>query len=291
MKRLLVATDLSARSDRALDRAVALARSSGAHLTVLHVADENLPCKALGTVLAAAEADIRSCLAKLGRDCPADTAVRVVAGNDYRQILEAADRDAYDLIVLGRHRNETSDVGVDGTTLGRVVRMGDRPVLVVSGRTEGPYRKVLLGVDFSDFSRSALRAALEIAPEAELHLVHAFEVPFEGFLPGWETRNEVRDEHDRAFAQLVEEAAGPLVAARSGCRTGKPKIRKILRQGEPAGVLRKEACRIAPDLLAVGTHGRAGLARAILGSVAQDLLDRPPCDVLVVRSTAGSPRD
>lgn len=54
-------------------------------------------------------------------------------------------------------------------------------------------------------------------------------------------------------------------------------------RGEPTSVILDQIAKQHPDLLAVGTHGRAGIARAVLGSVARTLLQDPPCDVLAVR--------
>ncbi|HXV50076.1 MAG TPA: universal stress protein, partial [Candidatus Binatia bacterium] len=54
-----------------------------------------------------------------------------------------------------------------GTTAERVVRKGDRPVLVVKRAADAPYRRVVVGVDFSEDSRYALELALRLAPQAE----------------------------------------------------------------------------------------------------------------------------
>jgi nucleotide-binding universal stress UspA family protein len=286
--KLLVATDLSARSDRAAERAVQLARTHDAALIVLHVVDENLPPAAIEQVASTAEAEVRSFLGRLIPQHDLPSTVRVVVGNHFRQILETADREACDAIVLGRHRNESCEAAFGGTTMGRVVRMGHRPVLVVSQRTEGPYRNVMIGADFSGCSRRAMRAAFAIAPGAAFHLVHAFDVPFEGFLPGSNVRREVGEEHDEVLSRLADEEVGTFTATSAHCRFGRPRIEKVLRQGEVIGVLRHEVASLRAELLAIGTHGRSGLSRAVLGSVAQDLVDRPPCDVLVVKDNADS---
>jgi nucleotide-binding universal stress UspA family protein len=283
LTRILMASDLSARSDRALERAVQLARAHRAYLTVLHVVDEELPESIQGRLTDAAEAEIESYLKKLGARQGAEVSVCIMPGRDYRDILKAAEADDCSLIVLGRHRDESADRPLRGTTMERVIRHGIHPVLVVADRAEAPYRNVMIGVDFSVFSRFAVRAALAVAPNAEVHVVHAFQAPFEGFLQGRELRKEVAAEHADALARMIDEEMESLVRSR-GVAAEADKIQRAVRNGEVTAVLRAEAARIRPDLLVIGTHGRVGIAHAVLGSVAENLLNRPPCDVLAVKA-------
>lgn len=280
MRRLLVATDLSARSDRALQRAVDLAHQHHAVLTVLHVVDENLPDRTVAAVRDAATAEIWAMLTDMAGKSEVTVTLNTVVGVHFREILGVAEREASDLIILGRHRNETCVPGIGGATIDRVIRMGQRPVLMVSERPACGYAKVLVGMDFSEHARHALRLALALAPDAEFHLVHAFDVPFQGFLPGESTRREIDRDHDGALTRLIEEE----LAAHAGtCGAVRPRIEKILEQGDVIGVLRRQTERVGPDLLAIGTHGRSGLSGMVLGSVAQALIQRPPCDILAVR--------
>jgi nucleotide-binding universal stress UspA family protein len=55
-------------------------------------------------------------------------------------------------------------------------------------------------------------------------------------------------------------------------------------RGRAPEVIRAEVERLRPDLLIVGTHGRTGVPHAIIGSVAEDLLSAPPCDVMAVKA-------
>ena len=282
MKRLLLATDLSARSDRALERGLQLARQHKAHLTVLHIVDEDLPV-AVGTQLAAtAEAEIETVLAKVGRPRDVELSICVIPGRDYRAIVEAAEKDGCDLVILGRHRDEAGDRPLRGTTMERVLRLGRVPVLVVADRAGGPYRRVMIGIDFSAFSRLAVKAALAVASGADFNLVHAFQVPFEGFLPGSAARVDVQSERDEALARIIDEEMTALLDAHAAKAQGN--LHRVLRHGETISVLRAEAARVKPDLLVIGTHGRVGIAHALLGSVAENLLNHPPCDVLAVKA-------
>lgn len=282
LRRILLATDLSARSDRALESAVVLARRLGAQLSILHVVDEDLPAAAMDTVIRAARTEIEASLAKTGTRGTEAALIDVVPGKDYRDILEYAEEARADLIVAGIHRNEDGAKPIAGTTMERVIRKGVRPVLVVPGRVQADYRRVLLGVDFSAFSRFAIRAALAIAPEAEIQAVHAFEVPFSGFQGGSETRRQYRRRHEDELSAIIAEELGVLIGSSAGGFASS--IQPVVRHGGVESVLRAEVERFEPELLVLGTHGRVGLAHVFLGSVAEGFLTRPPCDVLVVKA-------
>ncbi|MEM8826445.1 MAG: universal stress protein, partial [Pseudomonadota bacterium] len=87
IERILVATDLSARSDRAVERAFQLAKTHGADVMVLHVVERSLPSSMRRQVMKAAEDDIRAGLEKLGGADPQDTRVDVVIGSGHSSIV------------------------------------------------------------------------------------------------------------------------------------------------------------------------------------------------------------
>ncbi|MCE7999467.1 MAG: universal stress protein [Rhodobiaceae bacterium] len=280
-KTILMATDLSARSDRALERAVTLAKQHQARLVILNIIDEDLPSSVQDRVRDATLTEIQNSLDRVDGAEALDPSVEAIAGKDYRDILDHADAIAADLIVLGIHRNEAGNKPIAGTTMERVIRKGQKPVLVVPNRTEGTYNKVAVAVDFSAYSRIAIRQALTLAPGAEFNAIHSYHVPFGGFQRGRETRNAYRDEHERTLTQLIEEELETLIGSAS-----QPDIpfHKVIKQGETQSVIRSEVERLQPDLLVLGTHGRVGLTHALLGSIAESFLNNPPCDVLVVKA-------
>lgn len=281
---ILLATDLSARSDRALERAIALAKSHAARLVVFHVLDDDLPTTVQDRVAAAATEEIEACLAKLPDAEGIDVSIDVAPGKDYRDIIAKADAVAAALVVMGIHRNEAGRRPIAGTTLERVIRGGDHPVLVVPDRVKGPYERVMIGVDFSVYSRIAIRGALLLAPAARFDIVHAFHVPFEGLQPGDGPRRAVREERERELTRMIEEEMASLIDVSVTASPAAARFAKIVRHGDVRSVLRSEAERLQPDLLVLGTHGRVGLSHALLGSVAEDFLSRPPCDVLVIKA-------
>lgn len=276
---VLVATDLSARSDRAVERAVLLARQMQAGLTILHVLEGQVPAAVLDRRRDEARAQIDALVASLPvANLPA-VAVETALGRAPSAILDAAERIRASVVVLGVHRNEGLEPFRE-TTAAQVIRNGARPVLMVKTRPQAPYRRALVGIDFSDCSRCALEFAVRLLPDGEFHLVHAFDVPFKGFLSGEEIRREVSKSHQEQLDRFIEGCGATLGAA---LRSDPPRLAQTLRQGMARQVLEEQVAQVKPDLLVLGTHGRRGLGRALLGSVAEDFLSRPPCDVLAVR--------
>lgn len=280
MKTVLMATDLSARSDRAFDRAVKLARAHDARLYVVHIVDQALPEQIAEAQKEAAAENILEHIESIAKD--ADHAIRadVKTGKSSAGIVEYAKSVDADLIVLGVH-NMSYENPFRGTTSEKIIRMGDVPVLVVSERARKNYSRVLAAVDFSIHSRCALQCVLDLVPDAELHLVHAYDIPFAGFMHGSETGAQLKKDAERRIKNMVKDemasTLGPLGLDMA-------KVKPVLKRGPVTQVIRKEATRVKPDLLALGTHGRTGIAHAFLGSVAEDLLGNPPCDVLAVKA-------
>lgn len=279
MKKILMATDLSARSDRALQRALAIARDFGAELKIVHIVDEAFVEAITLQHAAAARAAIAEQLRSLPLANEIAVSTEVIRGLDFADILQAATDFGADLVVLGIHRHATREL-FQGTTAERVVRHGRQPVLVVKDAVVASYRRAIVPVDLSPHAQAAMTMAARIVPKGEVHLVHATHRPFTAFL-GRESQNQlIRDERSRISAELTRQTQE--LSASLG--DAAPRFTTVLREGEIRRVIREQVSNIKPDLLVVGTHGRAGIAHAIIGSVAEDLLADAPVDVLTVKA-------
>ena len=148
MKKLLMATDLSARSDRALERAVTLAREHSAKLTVVHVVDEDLPASLADAQEKAAKQAIHKHIGGLTAGNGPHISIEVVFGRAYVDILEMSEKTEAEMIVLGMHREDAFKDMFRGTTVERIIRAGNVPTLLVKDRVSGPYRQIIVGVDF-----------------------------------------------------------------------------------------------------------------------------------------------
>lgn len=283
--RVLVACDFSAGATRAIARAARLPLAPGGTITLLHVVPDRVPHR----LRDAAEALARRHLARAAKSVAAaagdqrDLHVNPELGHGqpYVEIIRRARAHRAELVVLGRHgRRPFRDMFL-GSTAERVIRAGDLPVLVVSGPARHAYRRPLVAVDLEDTCPAVLSVALRaLGPEvASATLIHAYHVPFEGFVsptvsPGEMTalRKEYRATAARALARLEAELG------ETGVRW-----REVIARGDPRAAILAEAIRRRADLLVLGTHGRRGVAHALLGSVAERVIQAAGCDVLVAR--------
>ena len=260
MKSILVATDLSAGSERALRRAVVLAAQTSSRVTCLHVIDDKLTGAAADSRRREAEATIKAQIAG-AQDL---VTVRITPGNRYDAILAAAQDESADLVVIGRHRSVTELDLFRGSTAERVLKSGNRPVLMVKQAVAAPYQRIMVAIDFSPSARAAVEFALNTftVPKAELALVHAYP--------------------PRAGAAAAVEAQFPEFLA--GLEEALPSITKVTEEGPPVRTLLKAIERLTPDLVVVGTHGRTGTEPLQIGTVAEQILSQSAIDVLAVRT-------
>ncbi len=280
MKKLLVATDLTARSDRAVNRALSLCDELKAQLVVFHVVDDELPSSVADRLKKEAELTIDDQINALPA-AGGNITGKVVFGSGYKDILKEAEEGEIDLIVMGTHRETGMSEFFLGTTVERVIRRGSYSVLVVKNRVKEAYRRVLVGVDFSVYSRRAVEFAVKFVPDGEVFLVHAYDVPFKGFLSGEPTRQQVAKKHQQKMDSMLDEEMQAFLAS---IQSPPGNLKNIMVEGSVREVISGQIDTLRPDLLVIGTHGRTGVGHALLGSVAEDLLSDPPCDVLAVKA-------
>lgn len=271
LKRVLVATDLPDQADHAIERGLQLAAAHGAELDIVHVMEEGLPPEAQAEVTAASEGAVREKLAANPLSEDVAVTIDLVVGLAETDIVERSVMTNADCIVLGLHdRLLPENLAIEGTLAETVIGNSKVPVLLVRDPASGPYRTVVVGIDLSPLSHGAIEAATLIAPDATLHLVHAYE-----------------GGDQSAVRQSVESfvAGERAVFARAASQAGLPEIatRIAVEPGDPRDVLKSTVTSEAADLLVMGTHGRSGLSRTLLGSVTTDLINERLCDVLVLR--------
>jgi nucleotide-binding universal stress UspA family protein len=293
LREVLLATDLSARGDRALGRAAAIARESQAHLTVLHVFEElqESPLAYIGKpapswrappdALETAKLRIREALESDVAEAQVIEQATVVIkdGEPAEAIEEIVAGQPIDLVVTGIAREGlfASRPVILGRTVERLLRRVSVPILIARNRPRAPYRHILVMTDFSEPSANALQVALSFFPQQTLQLLHAFEVPYPGMLP--EPHRQIdnfRQTHAIELADFLSAMVLPEEARR--------RLVPLIEPGRPANLIRDYVRDRGGDLVVLGTHGRGAIAEAFLGSTAKNILASLPCDALVVRA-------
>jgi nucleotide-binding universal stress UspA family protein len=192
-------------------------------------------------------------------------------------ILSVADEVDADLIIVGTTNRGRIERAILGTTAQRVLRSAHVPVLV-SRRPGQSIRRVLLTTDLSVLSAKANEVGAEIGvmlapgghPEIRAVYVVGYDLPVG--LPFHPDGVEV--DAGRQLEEHLGELSGP------GNVTGKVRV------GQPVREILAEAEEWHADLLVLGTYGRTGASRFLIGSVAESVLRSVECSVLVVPNAA-----
>jgi nucleotide-binding universal stress UspA family protein len=280
---VLVATDFSAGATRAVERAARLPISPGSALTVLHVLragcepDERAEAEEAlaNTVAIAAES-----IARDGRK-DVDVCPRLVEGTPFVEIVRSARHGRNELLVIGRHGERGFRDLLLGSTAERVIRKGDTSILVVASAPEAPYAQPLVAVDCSDAARRVVELAWRVADPGvqELAAIHAYDLFSVRAIRRVGVEGEELQHYRRDVQRKAEAQVESFVAT---CEVGVP-VRVVVHEGDPRSVILDAVAQRSCDLVALGTHGRSGLAHVLLGSVAEAVIRAATCDVLVAR--------
>jgi nucleotide-binding universal stress UspA family protein len=293
---VLCASDLSVSSDQAVVQAAGYCEQTGTRLVVLHVQPIMpylLPTNGQGvSLLSAAELEaftgrgreaLEKQIQRLGVRCR-DLQLEVIAADRpvYAEIVERAESGTVDLLVVGSWGAGGLPRVLLGSVADKVVRHAHCPVLVA--RPSPKSGTIVAASDFSPASHAALLAAdheaARRARSTRVSVVHCLDFPPEvmGFdyaplvyLPARlsDSRTAARERAQERLAAEVREAG--LEAS------------LLVDDGPAASGIARLAESVSAELVVVGTSGRTGLSRVLMGSVAEAVVRGAPCSVLVVR--------
>ena len=282
MKALMLATDLSNRSDRALRRAARLVRQFDCPWFIIHVVDEDQPQLRVELEVEQVRRYLLEQLDFFTELAGRAPEIWVEVGDPAKHIADCTRFADVDLLVVGSHRkNPLRDVFV-GTTLERLVRTSHVPVLLVNQAADADYKMPLLALDCSPASARAARAAHELGllPRAGARALHAFD-PLGGVMllatgpAGAAAFGDcASNERRRATAALET------FIAEEGLTNCIDRL--LIEEGLPMTALRRVLEGEPIDLLVLGTRGLTGMKRVLIGSVADAALRELDCDILTV---------
>ena len=284
--RILLATDLSARCDRALDRAARLAGEWGVPLLVVHAlprdaveswprTDDTPSWRQPTDTVAAIERQIRHDLA-FEVD---QLAIHAIEGKPAEVILDVAKQEGGDLIVLGAS-HERSGYSFLGSTAETLVRKSPASVLIVKNRPRADYRQILVGTDFTVESRHGLHVASSWFPQANFALMHVLDIPYKSL---W-----LDSAHRDAFARLELSTIEDFLADASLPAPLRQRIQPMIEHGHPETMLRNYVLDKGADLTVIGALRRGLTFHMLIGGTARRILQAVPSDILVVRAEVAS---
>ncbi|MCI5043983.1 MAG: universal stress protein [Aquisalinus sp.] len=196
-----------------------------------------------------------------------------------RSFIEASVSFNASLIVLGVHEG---DKPLSGTMTEKLLKEAICPVLISTGQANKNYRQAMIAVEFAPFMELALETLEWLAPESEVHLVHALE-DAKLKLPGTSGKKKDGDSVNAEIASLIATHRNKPGSSASG--TSFDKYTTCVEPAKPVELLEQQIKEIGPDLFITGTRARTGLSKFVLGSVATRFIDKPPCDLLVIKES------
>ncbi|MDH3349358.1 MAG: universal stress protein [Desulfobulbaceae bacterium] len=278
-RKILVAYDGSDSSRTALAVAADLAKKDKCWIKVLAVVPpyygdlELIGVSKIKETIEGPGQDILAEAKQLAKDHDVHILTNLEQGEPYDRIVHVADDENCDLIVIGRRGRRHLERELMGGVTARVIGYTKRNVLVVPEGANLSWENILVATDESENSRHAFDLALDIAKERSAQL-SAMSVIYtndelSAFAPDHVT--EMVQSKRSFHADLKTKAAGKDV-----------KLSTYVREGEPHEQITDLANEIKASVIVMGTHGRKGLHRILMGSVTERTIGYSSCPIMIV---------
>lgn len=279
-RKILVAVDGSESSKNALHQAFKLANEEKCWITVTSVVP---PYE--GEIEILGIKDIRAALRKPCED--ALTEVEKIAktermlvktvceeGEIYERIVDLADAENCDVIVMGRRGLRNIERMLVGRATARVIGHTQRDVLVVPNGTTVGWKTIVLATDGSKYSAAATERAIAFAKSygGELKVLSVVDVPPEFYA-----------EAPQAVEDLVKKAKSFVADAKKKAGAAGVPAETFVGEAEAYQAINNLAMEQKADMIILGSHGRTGLRRLLMGSVTEKVIGYASCPVLVVK--------
>ncbi len=283
---VLIPTDGSEHAARAAEHGVLLARAFGATVHVVAVVDTRTAKEVAGD-----DVRLRERLEREAREAVDDVVAMaprvgletaVLSGEPSTAILDYADREGADLLAMGTHGRTGINRYIAGSVTERVLRRSTAPVLTVRpvvGAPDEEYEEVLVPTDGSDQAAAAVAHGVAVAErfDARVHAVTVLEAGGGVLAPSFTTPTEVMEQLEStgtaAVNTVADRARAAGLTAVTAVREGLA-VRELLAYAEEKGI----------DLIAMGTAGRTGIDRYLLGSTTERVVRHAEVPVLAVNA-------
>lgn len=278
-KKILVAYDGSDSAKNALAVASDLANRDNCWIKVLAVVptyDGDLDLIGISNIKETIEGPGQKLLAE-AKEMAEENGIHVLAnleqGEPFERIVRIADEENCDLIVMGRSGLSHLERELMGGVTERVIGHTEKNVLVVPEDTQFDLSNILVAADGSSNSESALDHAYSAAKENGAKLTAVKVVRSD------EEMIALAPEHIR---HMVENSQEYLDSLEGKCGHNGVRLNTFVREGEPHEQITKLASELNASLIIMGTHGRKGLSRLLMGSVTERTIGYANCPVMVI---------
>ena len=278
-RKILVAYDGSDSSRTALAIAAELAKKDKSWIKVLAVVPpyygdlELVGVSKIKETIEGPGQDILAEAKQLAKEHDVHILTNLEQGEPYERIVHVADDENCDLIVMGRRGRRHLERELMGGVTARVIGYTKRNVLVVPGGASISWENILVATDESENSRHAFEQALDVAKERSAQL-SAMSVFY--------TNDELSAFAPDHVAEMVESKKSFLADLKTEAASKGIELSTHVREGEPHAQITDLANEIKASVIVMGTHGRKGLHRILMGSVTERTIGYSSCPVMIV---------
>jgi nucleotide-binding universal stress UspA family protein len=193
-------------------------------------------------------------------------------GEPYERIVHVAEEENCDLIVMGRKGINRLARELMGSVTARVIGHTNKNVLVVPENAKLAWDEIVVALDDSAYSKAAHALALDLAGEHSSRLTGVSVVY---------TNDEFSALAPSMVSELIEAAKATLEGYRKLAADRSIEMATVVKEGEPYEGITNLAAEKKADLIVIGSHGRKGISRLLMGSVTERTIGYAPCPVLV----------
>ena len=279
-RKILVAVDGSDSSKNAFRQACRIARDDKSWITVLTsipIFEDQFDVlstkeKATRTLLEEAE-KILTGIIRISKE--EDTIIRPMLkkGSPFEVILDTISEENYNLIVMGRRGMSRVERALVGSITASVIAHSPKDVLVVPKETTLGWKNILLPTDGSRYSDIATDKAIELAANYGSSITAVSIV---------DVTDEFSTEAPEVVEELIRNAKRFLEEIRK--RTNGINVSTLVKEGETFEVITNLARELISGIIVMGSHGRTGVKRFLIGNVTEKVIGYAPCPVLVVKA-------
>jgi len=278
-RKILVAYDGSASARNALAVASHLAKEDKSWIKVLTVLPGymgDLELVGVSNIKETIEGPGRKLLAEAQEIADQEDVhilTNMTQGEPYDKIVHVADDENCDLIVMGRHGTNKLERVLVGSVTARVIGYTQKDVLVVPDGTKLTRKNILLAIDGSPSCETAVDRAIDLTKEQSASLT-AMSVVY--------TNDEYLALAPGIVGDLISKAKDKLATIDRKAKEAGVEINTLVKEGEAFEAITSFALDSNIDLIVMGSHGRRGLQRLLMGSVTERTIGYAPCPVLIV---------
>jgi universal stress protein E len=278
--KILLAHDFGASAKNVVGTAIELAKIFQAEVIPIHILPDDMANDKVKTLLnETATAKLRETVGQLQEEGVQAGSPILAFGSPHEEIVEAAVRVNANLILTGSGETQQGDQFLLGTTAERIIQKSEKPVFVIKEGMPLNVQHILCPIDFSATSKRALKDAITMAHrfKAELTILGVCELQGSAWFSSPANRDLENDrrclDHRAKFAAFLAD----FNLADLPCH-------REIRNGDPAREILNTVSEKMIDLLVMGTTGKTGLSRWVIGSVTEKVVRVVPCSFVTLKS-------